>query len=126
MPLEVSIPVTVVFGAMIAVVVYYGGLTQIIDPMDPHLRKHLALTQPEMEEQLGAFYQRFNGLKKDEPESATANTTTGMKQCWLCDAQVAELSMHCKFCNKCVNHFDHHCICKLTRSICVCISSSSL
>lgn len=111
MPLDVSIPVTVVFGAMIATVIYYGGLTQIIDPMDPHLRKHLALTQPDVEGQLGAFYKRFNSLKKDEPESATpTTTTTGMKQCWLCDAQVAEPSMHCKFCNKCVNHFDHHCI----------------
>jgi hypothetical protein len=34
-----------------------------------------------------------------------------MKQCWICDASVAEHSMHCKFCNKCVYGFDHHCIC---------------
>jgi DHHC palmitoyltransferase len=34
-----------------------------------------------------------------------------MKQCWICDTSVAEHSMHCKFCNKCVYGFDHHCIC---------------
>lgn len=37
--------------------------------------------------------------------------TEPMKQCWICDASVAEHSMHCKFCNKCVYGFDHHCIC---------------
>jgi hypothetical protein len=34
-----------------------------------------------------------------------------MKQCWICDTTVADHSMHCKFCNKCVYGFDHHCIC---------------
>ena len=34
------------------------------------------------------------------------------KQCWICDIQVGEKSMHCKFCNKCVDQFDHHCMCK--------------
>jgi DHHC palmitoyltransferase len=38
-----------------------------------------------------------------------------MKQCWICDASVAEHSMHCKFCNKCVYGFDHHCICTWKR-----------
>lgn len=39
-----------------------------------------------------------------------------MKQCWICDTQVAKHSMHCKFCNKCVYKFDHHCMCKYTKS----------
>ena len=34
------------------------------------------------------------------------------RQCWICDVRVGEQSMHCKFCNKCVDHFDHHCMCK--------------
>jgi hypothetical protein len=38
-------------------------------------------------------------------------TNEPMKQCWICDTSVAEHSMHCKFCNKCVYGFDHHCIC---------------
>lgn len=40
------------------------------------------------------------------------NNADGMKQCWICDTQVAEQSMHCKFCNKCIARFDHHCMCK--------------
>ena len=34
------------------------------------------------------------------------------KQCWICDVQVGAKSMHCRFCNKCVDGFDHHCMCK--------------
>ena len=39
-------------------------------------------------------------------------TADAMKQCWICDVQVYETSMHCKYCNKCVGKFDHHCMCK--------------
>lgn len=35
-----------------------------------------------------------------------------MKHCWICDVTVSAQSMHCKFCNKCVANFDHHCMCK--------------
>lgn len=96
LPLEASIPFTIVFTGLVGGILYYGGLTQLIDPIDVHLKQHLSSnnrTQQQQRQQI------------DLPQEE-------MKQCWICDTQVAEHSMHCKFCNKCVYHFDHHCMCK--------------
>lgn len=53
---------------------------------------------------------RNNHSHQQQPEHSSL-PNEAMKQCWICDASVAEHSMHCKFCNKCVYGFDHHCIC---------------
>ena len=90
LPIAAAIPVTIYFTALVVAVVYYGGKTQLIDPVDIYLARHL----------------------QQNPPQALPETEEPMKQCWICDTQVAEHSMHCKFCNKCVYHFDHHCMCK--------------
>jgi len=33
-----------------------------------------------------------------------------LKYCWVCQTEVHVQSMHCKYCDKCVSHFDHHCM----------------
>jgi hypothetical protein len=109
LPLGASIPVTILFFVLISGIVYHGGLTQGIDPMDAHLRLHLRTARPDEEARLSRlFYRRFNPLPPSPlPEEP-------MKQCWLCEIQVAEPSLHCRYCGKCVKNFDHHCMCELT------------
>ena len=52
-----------------------------------------------------------NHAQQQQQQPFSSLPIEAMKQCWICDASVAEHSMHCKFCNKCVYGFDHHCIC---------------
>jgi hypothetical protein len=117
LPIEASIPLTVYFSALVIGVIYYGGKTQLIDPIDVHLSSALRSTS-EGGEDNNAYFQikspilsnlyRFNNPTLDVlPQEE-------MKQCWICDTMVAEHAMHCKFCNKCVYHFDHHCMCTST------------
>jgi hypothetical protein len=101
LPLVASIPVTVVFCALVGSVSYYGFLTSIIDPMDIRVRTQLEDTKQ------SCLYEKFNPLpseeeKEDDNNDAAAAKDEALKQCWLCDTQVADVSMHCKFCNKCV------------------------
>jgi hypothetical protein len=84
-----SIPVTLVVFGFAAAATYFGYRTMAVDPADPRL--------------LGGQ----EDIQQDDPT----------KQCWICDVQVHEQSMHCKFCNKCVDHFDHHCLCKYIHTI---------
>jgi hypothetical protein len=88
MPLAASIPVTIVLVALAAAAAYFGYQTMKVDPSDPRSLGHT--------------------------ESAETEQT---KQCWICDIQVNTESMHCKFCNKCVDHFDHHCMCKFCSQV---------
>jgi hypothetical protein len=123
MPLEISIPVTIYFVALIVGVVYFGSRTQLMDPIDLHLFNDLrALSQEDSTNNasdyfhitgkcLPQLYQRLNPEITSLPEEE-------MKQCWICETMVAEHSMHCKFCNKCVYHFDHHCMCKFNNGTC--------
>jgi ribosomal protein L35AE/L33A len=112
LPLEASIPVTVVFVALVSGSFYYGYLAQFIDPMDKHLRVHLQETEPENVAPAVACcgcctVPQFPSHQHDT-EQPMANED--MKQCWICDTQVSTHAMHCKFCNKCVGRFDHHCM----------------
>jgi hypothetical protein len=117
MPIEASIPVTIFFFGLVFGTIYHGTLALAIDPMDLHLGKHLKENgEPsEAQEKESASHQRLYTAcnhPRDGPLPVEA-----MKQCWICDTQVADHAMHCKFCNKCVDHFDHHCMCKFFSSI---------
>ncbi len=96
LPLEASIPCTVVFFLLAAGAVAYAYLATTMDPSDPRLVNHRCQIAGE-----------GNGVV------AEINAQDPTKQCWICDIQVGTKSMHCKFCNKCVDHFDHHCMCTL-------------
>lgn len=119
MPIEASIPVTIFFFGLVFGTIYHGTLALAIDPMDPHLAKHLkenhAGEPSEAQEKESASHQRLYAACNPLPDSVPLPTEP-MKQCWICDTQVADHAMHCKFCNKCVYHFDHHCMCKFLAS----------
>jgi hypothetical protein len=135
-----SAPITLAFAALVMCVINFGGKAVSIDPIDVHLERHLteryggtshggdeqneapvataattgssaiggsnAAKKLEWTDWQGRLYRYFNGHRRDQPLPVEP-----MKQCWICNAQVAEPSMHCKFCDKCVYHFDHHCMC---------------
>jgi hypothetical protein len=137
LPIAVSIPLTIVFCGMIYTVLYFGLRCCAIDSMDPHLARALHLhAQQEDDADKESNNNNNNPRHQRTPatkESALSNwiyklynpsptaslditqqppfNADEMKQCWICDVQVHEQSMHCKYCNKCVGHFDHHCMC---------------
>ena len=106
LPLEAAIPCTVVFGIFAALSAYYAFMAQKIDPMDEHLCKHLERQKNGQDEQ-PTQNNGFGGALGNPGDELEP-----MKYCWICETQVAEHAMHCKFCNKCVGKFDHHCLCK--------------
>jgi hypothetical protein len=117
MPLEISIPVTIYFAALVVGVVYFGSRTQLLDPIDIHLLKDLRTVGQEDSNNNASTYFHNTGncllhLYKHLNPEITSLPEEEMKQCWICETMVADHSMHCKFCNKCVYHFDHHCMCK--------------
>jgi hypothetical protein len=131
-------PVALVFALAVTLVAHAGAQTVLIDPVDVHLCRHWRdhddnnnnnhnssdpqppprsnalhnpLHRPPSTARMSwkdATYWHVNGLRQDLPVPQDET----MKQCWICDTQVADHSMHCKFCNKCVYHFDHHCMCE--------------
>lgn len=120
MPLEITIPLSAFFYLTIAVVLYYGMRVLTIDSMDVHLRKTLVDQRAEgvIKHEgniLNSCYKAYNGDAQTMRQEATPEGEE-TKQCWICDTQVAEHAMHCKYCNKCVSRFDHHCLCKSSSS----------
>lgn len=91
LPIAASIPCSIIFCGLAVCSSYFGYLSMKVDPVDPR-------------------------LTSNNPSDLSTGPT---KQCWICDTQVGEKSMHCKFCNKCVDHFDHHCMCKSKEQNCV-------
>lgn len=98
LPLTAWIPVTIVFLSLAGISVIYAYKAMSTDPSDPRLVHHRKQCQV-----------------ADSGNGAVAqwNPQDPTKQCWICDIQVGTKSMHCKFCNKCVDRFDHHCMCTL-------------
>lgn len=105
LPLEASIPCTIAFALTAVLAAYYAYLATVTDPLDEHLAKHLkkkASGEDESNNNNG-----FGGCLGNPGEEVEP-----LKHCWICETQVAEHAMHCKFCNKCIGGFDHHCLCE--------------
>ena len=47
--------------------------------------------------------------RRKEKESEGAMTSADSIYCYVCEKGVHKSSKHCKFCQKCVTSFDHHC-----------------
>lgn len=99
LPLAVSIPCSIVFCSLVGFSVGYAYKAMKTDPSDPRL-----------------VHYREQNNNNNQCENVESGRNTNWdpqdptKQCWICDIQVGVKSMHCKFCNKCVDHFDHHCM----------------
>jgi len=97
LPVAASIPCTIVIFACGFSAAYFAYWVCITDPIDWRLQRHL-------KEQEGATGDHDNNTTYGD--GVQDNDT---KFCWVCSIDVHKLSMHCKFCNKCVGTFDHHC-----------------
>lgn len=105
LPFVASILCTIVVFACGLASAYFTYRCCTVDPMDERLRRHLARQQLNSTEQT-----------KDDEDGDTDNDcrTSGsgedsVKFCWVCSIHVHQSSMHCKFCDKCIKRFDHHC-----------------
>lgn len=98
LPLWAAILCTILFCGLAGISVGYACMAMKIDPSDPRLLDN---------QQRNSTSQGDNANGSHRPRWNPQDPT---KQCWICDVQVGVKSMHCKFCNKCVDHFDHHCM----------------
>jgi len=99
LPVAASIPCTIVIFACGFSAAYYAYWVCITDPIDWRLQRHL-------KEQEGANCDHDNN---NANRASCVKDDNDTKFCWVCSIDVHQLSMHCKFCNKCVGTFDHHC-----------------
>lgn len=128
LPLVASILCTILLCILAVTSAYFGYLAMKIDPADPRILSQFAPdtnngnnhcnnhdndlegntddTSPTTNK-----HQRTCTTNKFHNQRLTWDRNEPTKQCWICDVQVGETSMHCKFCNKCIDHFDHHCMC---------------
>ena len=103
LPLAASVVCTCIFCGIAGASTFYGYVAMKIDPSDPRLfRNHHSQYDNNNNNNDNTTNGR-GGTEADQEET---------KQCWICDVQVGAKSMHCKFCNKCVDGFDHHCMCE--------------
>lgn len=105
LPLSASIVCTIIFCGIAGAGTYFGYMAMKIDPSDPRLLLHGSSANSGTNTGQSSSSHPNHEHRPVDPNEPT-------KQCWICDIQVGEKSMHCKFCNKCVDHFDHHCMCK--------------
>lgn len=114
---------SIVFSTLYAVCAfassYYTYVTTKTDSMDERLYEHLrGKPHPNVvkrKEKLAARQSKKKGVTT--PTSGEADDTADeegsdeeLKYCWVCQTEVHVQSMHCKYCDKCVSHFDHHCM----------------
>ena len=128
LPLKASIPLTLFFLFLIGLVLLYGMRAIAVDSMDVYLEEHLRAhrngTICKESRWKDSIYNAYNPPRTAPPTAAATEHDDTMKQCWICDVQVVDSSMHCKYCNKCVGKFDHHCMCKWAHLPCLSLSFS--
>ena len=95
LPIAASAPLTVLFLTMGGLAMFYAYRCCTVDPIDPMLALH---------------HRRQAGQAVGEGQAEAAMGDGPTKYCWVCQTNVKESSMHCKFCDKCVCSFDHHCM----------------
>ena len=98
--LVASIVVSILYSGVGLVGVYLGYRASVINPIDERLKREL-----ESHQQHQQPANKIRQTHRDEEQEIEADT----KFCWVCQTRVHVKSMHCKFCDKCVQHFDHHC-----------------
>lgn len=99
LPLFASILCTIAVFLCVIFTGYFAYKCCLKDPIDERLRRHLATES-------GGTY----NANQNAPHGVHAESDAGRtKFCWVCGLDVCEMSMHCKFCDKCVSRFDHHC-----------------
>ena len=101
LPLAASIPCTVAVFLCGISTAYFAYKCCIVDPIDDRLRCHLA-NQGDRSYATNSNQSPTHGVHAEQEAGPT-------KFCWVCGIDVNEISMHCKFCDKCVMRFDHHC-----------------
>jgi hypothetical protein len=112
LPLAASVPCTIALFACGWCTAYYAYKCCGTDPIDERLRRHLNQVE-------GVDANGGNGndtidtavdhQSRQHPTNGGGVDEGPIKFCWVCGIDVHELSMHCKFCDKCVSKFDHHC-----------------
>jgi hypothetical protein len=94
LPKVLSIPLTITYIISAFIATRYGYITTKTDPIDHLLFKHIH----------GAAHPSAT------PQSSSDVEEEDTKYCWVCQTNVYNQSMHCKYCDKCVGVFDHHCM----------------
>jgi len=128
LPIWLSIPFSILYSVFAIASAYYTYVTTKTDSMDERLYEHLrGKPHPNVikrKEKEAARKLKTNEIMKDiisatsgestAPEAEDTADEEGqeeeLKYCWVCQTEVHVQSMHCKYCDKCVSHFDHHCM----------------
>ena len=81
-----------------------GGLISIV--RKGNTQESIEVQQSDTESQ----NDEAQGLNGDGNEDENEEALLPTKYCWVCQTNVYDTSMHCKYCDKCVSTFDHHCM----------------
>lgn len=101
LPLKASVPLTAFFVFLIALVFLYGIRAIVVDSMDVYLEQHLrGLRDGAVCTHESKWKDRIYNMYNRPRSGVVPLAADAMKQCWICDVQVVETSMHCKYCNK--------------------------
>lgn len=139
LPIWLSIPFSIIYFSLAIISTYYTHVTTMTDSMDERLYEHLR-NEPHpnvLKRKVEAEKKKEEAAKKKQKaaKKKAVNTSKGIelegandtsethdeeqqeqeqeeevKYCWVCQTEVHVHSMHCKYCDKCVSHFDHHCM----------------